>query len=428
LEQKIKKKEIKVGIIGLGYVGLPLGVFFAKKGFKVIGFDIKEERIKWVNEGKSYIGDVKEGELKEVVKKKRIEATKEYEHLKECEVLQICVPTPVNKNKEPIIDYVVNTTKEIAKHLKREQLIILKSTTFPETTVKVVLPLLSISNLKVGEDFFLAFSPERIDPGNKKYTLENTPTVVGGVTSSCTKLASILYRTAGIEVVEVSSPTVAEMSKLLENTFRNVNIALVNEFLQLCERMEIDVWEVIQAASTKPFGYMPFYPGPGVGGHCIPIDPYYLSWKAKEYDFHPMFIEVAAKVNEGMPYYIVNKVIETLSEAGVCPSKAKVLMLGVSFKKDVEDIRNSPAIKVMEILQKKVKKVMFNDPYVNKVEVGGKVYNCIDLSEENLKKVDCVVITTDHSLYDYEMIKNFSPLIVDTRNALRRGSINLNDL
>ncbi|HID94410.1 MAG TPA: nucleotide sugar dehydrogenase, partial [bacterium (Candidatus Stahlbacteria)] len=293
LYEKIRTKKTTIGVIGLGYVGLPLCVHFAKKGFKVIGFDIKKERVDLVNKGKSYIQDVDESELNELVSLQKIMATCDYDKIKECDVIQICVPTPVSANKDPIISYVVNTVEAISPRLRREQLIILKSTTAPETTEKIVLPILERSGLKVGKDFYLAFSPERIDPGNKKFTVANTPTVVGGVTPTCTKLTKSLYESIIDKVVPVSSPKVAEMTKLLENTFRNVNIALVNEFAQLCERMEIDIWEVIDAAATKPFGFMPFYPGPGVGGHCIPIDPYYLAWKAREYDFHTNFIELA---------------------------------------------------------------------------------------------------------------------------------------
>ncbi|MDI6840304.1 MAG: nucleotide sugar dehydrogenase [bacterium] len=426
LEQKIIEKKAKIGVVGLGYVGLPLALHFTKKGFKVLGFDIKKMRVNLVNEGKSYIEDAPEAELKKEVASGRLSATGDYDRIRECDAIQICVPTPMNPNKEPDISYIVATSKEIQKRLHKNQLIILKSTSFPETTDKVVLPILEKSGLKVGEDFYLAFSPERIDPGNKKFTIGNTPTVVGGVTRECTKLAVLLYKSVLDNVIPVSSTRVAEMTKLLENTFRNVNIALVNELAQLCERMGIDIWEVIDAASTKPFGFMPFYPGPGVGGHCIPIDPYYLSWKAREYDFHTSFIELSAKVNEDMPYYVVNKVIEALSQKGICPAKAKVLVLGVAFKRNVADLRDSPALKIMEILKNKVSKLSYNDPYIKTISINNHKYTSILLTNDILKATDCALIATDHSVYDYKSIVKNSKLVVDTRNAtkgLKGGNI-----
>lgn len=417
LEQKIKNKTAKIGVIGLGYVGLPLCLQFTKKGFDVLGIDIKKERVKLVNQGKSYIEDASQQELKEAVESGNLSATWDYDKIQECDVIQICVPTPVNVNKEPNTIYITDTTREISKRLRKEQLIILKSTTFPETTEKVILPILEKSGFKVGKDFYLAFSPERIDPGNKEYTIENTPVIVGGVTKKCTHLAKLLYISVMQRVIAVSSSGIAEMTKLLENTFRNVNIALVNELAQLCERMKIDIWEVIDAASTKPFGFMSFYPGPGVGGHCIPIDPYYLSWKAREYDFHTSFIELSAKVNENMPYFVVDKVIQALSERNICPSGARVLMLGVAFKRDVNDQRDSPALKVMGILKQRVKEVIYNDPYIEKIKGTGE--KSIPLTESLLKKVDCVLITTDHRVYDYKRIVKNAKLVVDTRNATK---------
>jgi len=424
LHEKIKTKKATIGVVGLGYVGLPLCVLFAKKGFKVIGFDIKEERVDSVNKGKSYIQDVTEGELSKLVNLQKILATCDYDKIKECDVMQICVPTPVSVNKDPIISYVVNTVEEMTSRLCKDQLIILKSTTAPETTEKIVLPILEKAGLKVGKDFYLAFSPERIDPGNKKYTVANTPTVVGGVTPTCTKLATSLYETIIDKVIPVSSPRVAEMAKILENTFRNVNIALVNEFAQLCERMGIDIWEVIDAAATKPFGFMPFYPGPGVGGHCIPIDPYYLAWKAREYDFHLNFIELAAETNESMPYYVVNKVIEALSEQGACPSKAAVLVLGITFKRDVKDLRDSPALKIIQVMDKKIGKIVYNDPYIDKIELNGHIYTSIPLTDKLLQNAEGVLIITDHTAYDYEWIVAKSKLIIDTRNATKNVKFN----
>ncbi len=415
LSKKIEDKKAIVGVVGLGYVGLPLLIMTAKKGFRGIGFDIKEERVKMVNSGKSYIEDAKEEELEELVKKKKIRATSDFDEIKECDIVLICVPTPLDKNKVPDLRYVIATSNEIKKRLRKGQLIILKSTSFPETTEKVLLPLLSESGLKVGQDFYLAFAPERIDPGNRRFTVENIPVVVGGVTPECTRLACKFYDKCGIKTFAVSSPRVAEMTKLLENVFRNVNIALVNEMALLCERMGIDIWEVIEAAGTKPFGFMKFYPGPGVGGHCIPIDPYYLLWKAQEYDFHTSFIELSARINDSMPYHVVQLVMDALSENGICPRDAKVLVLGVAFKRDVKDKRDSPALKVIQLLKEKVKKVYYNDPYITDLENE----NYVVLTEENLRNVDCVVITTDHSLYDYKWIVENSKIIVDTRNATK---------
>lgn len=419
LEQKIKSKQAKIGIVGLGYVGLPLALNSAQKGFNTLGFDIKLSRVKLVNQGKSYIEDAPGKELAKVVKSKKLSATSDYNRVSECDIVQICVPTPVNLNKEPDISYILATSKEILTRLRKNQLIILKSTTFPETTSKVVLPILNQSKLKVGKDFFLAFSPERIDPGNKEFTVSNTATVVGGITPECTRLATLFYKSILDKVVSVSSASAAEMTKLLENTFRNVNIALVNELAQLCERMKVNIWEVIDAASTKPYGFMPFYPGPGVGGHCIPIDPYYLSWKAREYDFHTSFIELSAKVNEDMPYYVVNKTIDALSSDGVCPSKANVVILGVAFKKDIDDLRDSPVLKVIEFLVNKVGKLQYNDPHINNIEVNGLKYNSIPLTPALMAKTDCILITTDHSAYDYKWIIKHAKLIVDTRNATK---------
>jgi len=419
LQEKIETKGALIGIIGLGYVGLPLAVSFAKAGFGVLGTDISDKRVNRINRGDSYIGDVEPGELKELVAKKLISATTDFEALGDCDVINICVPTPFTPSKEPDVSYIVNSSEEITKRLRKEQLIILKSTTFPETTEKVVLPILEKSGLKVGEDFYLAYSPERIDPGNKTYTIRSTPVVVGGVTEKCTRLAELFYSKTTDKVFAVSSPQAAEMTKLLENIFRSVNIALVNELARLCERMgNIDIWEVIEAASTKPFGFMPFCPGPGIGGHCIPVDPYYLSWKARQYDFHTNFIELAAETNDDMPYFVANMVIEALSNQGVCPSKARVLLLGIAFKEDIGDLRNSPALRVMKILEEKVSEVAYNDPHVAEVALDSERYRSIDL-KDGVKKADCVVITAAHSSYDYAWIVENAILVVDTRNGTK---------
>ncbi len=417
----LNKKKTKVGVIGLGYVGLPLAVEIARNGFDVIGVDIDKRRVSAINKGNSYISDVNSSELRRLVQREKIEATNDYRQLKSCDIILICVPTPVNVNKEPNLQLVYDSAREITKILRKGQLVILKSTTYPETTEKVLLPLLNKSGLKVGRDFYLAFCPERIDPGNKRYGVTNTPTVIGGVTKKCTEVAKAFYEKFVTQVCPVSSPRAAEMTKLLENTFRNVNIALVNEFAQLCERMgNINIWEVIEAAKTKPFGFMPFYPGPGVGGHCIPIDPYYLSWKAREYDFHTVFIELSARINEEMPYVVTNKTIDALSNAGVCPRKAKVLLLGMAFKKDISDLRDSPAIKVYQIMKSRIALVDYNDPHVSEFWEDDKRIKSVKLTSRALKKYDAVVILTDHSAYDYEFILRHARLIVDTRNAIKR--------
>jgi UDP-N-acetyl-D-glucosamine dehydrogenase len=393
LKTLIKRKKIKVGIIGLGYVGLPLAVEIADKGAEVIGFDINKKRVAQVNNGISAINDVESSVLRKLTKNKKIKATTDLKQLKACDIILICVPTPVDENKEPDLKPVINSTREIAKTLRKGQLVILKSTTYPETTEKVILPILSETGLKVGQDFYLAFCPERIDPGNKRFGVVNTPTVIGGVTKKCTELATLFYSQFVSEVYPVSSPKAAEMTKILENTFRNVNIALVNEFAQLCERMGgIDIWEVIEAAKSKPFGYMPFYPGPGVGGHCIPIDPYYLSWKAREYDFHTVFIELSARINEDMPYFVVSKIINALSKSGVCPSKAKVLLLGMAFKKDISDLRDSPAIKVYKIIKPRVRLVKYNDLHVPEMLIDNTKIQSVRLTSKELKKYDAAVI------------------------------------
>ncbi|MCH7761857.1 nucleotide sugar dehydrogenase [candidate division TA06 bacterium] len=421
LLDRIQSKEAKIGIIGLGYVGLPLAVEFAKGGFSVIGIDLDEEKVRGINAGRSHIEDVESKVLKSLVKNGKITATTNYDDVTNCDVLQICVPTPLTPTKEPDISFILNATEEIAKRLHSDLLILLKSTTFPETTEKVVLPILEQKGLKVGKDFYLAFSPERIDPGNKKFTMKNTPVVVGGVTKQCTELAVCLYQVICDTVIPVSSPRIAEMTKLLENIFRCVNIALVNELARLCERMgNMDIWEVIEAASTKPYGFMPFYPGPGIGGHCIMVDPYYLSWKAREYDFHTNFIELAAETNEDMPYYVVGKVMEALSHVKVPPSEAKVLVLGAAFKRDVSDTRNSPAIKIMELIEGKVSQITYNDPYVKSIQVNGHSYNSVDLTESLLKNSDCVLIATDHSSYDPQWIGRHAKVVVDTRNAIKQ--------
>ncbi|MFQ5708946.1 MAG: nucleotide sugar dehydrogenase [bacterium] len=421
LEQKIQDKTAKIGVVGLGYVGLPLSVEFANKGFYVLGIDIDRFKVEKLNHGENFIDDVDDAKLQKFVQEGQLEGTTKYGRVGELDVIFICVPTPFTPNKEPDISYINQAAEKIAAHLRKEQLVILKSTTFPETTEKVLRPKLESTGLKVGDDFYLAFSPERIDPGRKDFTTANTPVIVGGVTEKCTRLAVLACGQIIAKVVPVSSPRTAEMVKLLENIFRSVNIALVNELAQLCDRMgNIDVWEVVQAAATKPFGFMPFYPGPGIGGHCILVDPYYLSWKAKEYDFHSDFIELAARTNENMPYYVLDLIIRSLSTNGAALKSAKYLFLGVSFKKDVDDIRNSPALKIIELLlQRGAQNVAYNDPHVAEFHLNGKAFTSQELTDDLIAQADCVIITANHSKYDFNDIVKKARLVIDTRNATK---------
>lgn len=419
LEDKIVKKTARVGIIGLGYVGLPLAVEFTKAGFLVTGIDVDEERIAKVKKGSSYVGDVSDEDLRLVISQGSLTVTAQYDAIRELDAILICVPTPFTKSKKPDISYIISATREIAGYLRVGQLVILKSTTYPGTTQEEMLPILENSGLKVGKDFFLAFSPERVDPGNRKYTIKSTPVLVGGVTKRCTQLAKMLQEQVIEKVHPVSSPNVAEMAKLLENIFRSVNIALVNELAQLCDRMGIDVWEVAEAAATKPFGFMPFRPGPGVGGHCIPVDPYYLSWKAREYDFHTNFIELAAETNENMPYYVVSKVTSAINDMDRSISDARILALGVAYKPDIGDFRLSSSLKIIELLQDKGADILYNDPYIPTIDSKDKVLKSSELTKSLLKEMDCAVILTDHTCYDYDWIARNSKLIVDTRNATK---------
>lgn len=423
LEEKILKRTAKVGIIGMGYVGLPLAVEIAKAGYTVLGVDTDKNKVRLINLGKSFIEDVSSEELSPLVRAKKIIAYDNYKICKNCDIINICVPTPFTKSKDPDVSYIVNAGEEIAKYLKPGQLIILRSTTYPETTEKVLQPILERTGLKAGKDFYLSFAPERIDPGNTVFTTKTTPVVVGGITKTCTKLSELFYAQFVDKVIAVSNPRVAEMSKLLENIFRSVNIALVNELALMCERMgSIDVWEVINAAKSKPFGFMPFYPGPGIGGHCILIDPYYLAWKAREYDFHSNFIELAAQVNENMPFKVVDRLYEIFGENCVGSKTASIFIIGAAFKKNVGDTRHSPAIKVMELLAGKVKKIIYNDPYVPSLKISGKIYRSARLTKEVLQKADCVLILTDHNIYDPKFLLKNSRLILDTRNLITSRS------
>ena len=420
LEEKIRDKSAIIGIVGIGYVGLPLAVAFAMAGFKVLGFDIRQKNVDSVNLGKSYIADVSSDSLSEVVTRKLLEATTDQSRIGEADAICICVPTPLTTTKEPDLSYVIHESNEISRHLRPGQLVVLESTTYPGTTRQVVLPNLESSGLRCGIDFYLAYSPERVDPGSKNYNIGNTPKIVGGIDSQSTQLAQLLYSQIAGTVVPVSCPEAAEMTKVFENVFRSVNIALVNELAHLCERMGLSVWEVIDAASTKPFGYMSFYPGPGVGGHCIPLDPYYLANKARELDFHTRFIELAAEINEHMPYHVVSRILEALSARGKGLKGARVLVLGVAYKKDVEDTRESPALKIIQLLCEKGAEVSYNDPYIPQIHVPAGDMESVKLSGKYLASMDCVVIATDHSCYDMGEVAAHAKLVFDTKGATRR--------
>ncbi len=419
LVRKIREKKIRSAVIGLGYVGLPLAVELAEAGIEVVGIDLDKNKVDAINAKRSYIQDVPTAKIKELVSKGMLSATTAYSALMNVDTINICVPTPLRKTKEPDISYIVKSAEQIARYLKKGQLIILESTTYPGTTDEVLLPMFEAKGLKVGKDFYLAFSPERVDPGNPQYHTKNIPKVVGGVTPACTEAAKALYEQAIENVHPVSSTRVAETVKLLENTFRSVNIGLVNELALMCDKMHINVWEVIDAAKTKPFGFMAFYPGPGLGGHCIPIDPLYLSWKARHFGFEARFIELAAHVNSAMPEHVSNIVADALNSRGKSVKGAKILILGVAYKKNVSDYRESPAFEVMHFLQHKGAVVSYNDPYVPGFQEGALKMKSTKLTAEVLKKVDCVVIITDHSNYDYKWIVEKSHLVVDTRNAIK---------
>lgn len=408
---------MKAGVIGLGYVGLPLAVEIARAEFNVIGIDVDDEKVKKINRGESYIGDVDSKLLSRVVREKKLQATTDFSKVKEIAALSICVPTPLSKTKEPDISFIVQVVEQIARYLQPGQIIILESTTYPGTTEEIVLPKLSASGLRVGKDFFLAFSPERVDPGNKKYTTKNIPKIIGGVTPNCAKKVSAYYRKIFDQVQVVSSSRCAEMVKLLENTFRSVNIALINEFALMCDKLKLDIWEVIDAAATKPFGFMPFYPGPGLGGHCIPIDPHYLSWKLRGLNYHARFIDLAAEINAFMPQYVVDKVQKILNKQGRALKGSLIFLIGVAYKKNVADTRESPALDIIKILQGEEAIIAYHDPYVDKIEHDEISLCATSLTKTNLRRADCVVIVTDHSLYDYQFICDNARVVVDTRNA-----------
>ncbi len=418
-EERLTSRAIRIGIVGLGYVGLPLAIAFSEASFKVLGIDVQREKVDLINRGQSYIADVSNDRLLSLVAKNFVEATTDQSRLREVGAICICVPTPLTKTKEPDLSYIIRESEEISKYLQPGQIIVLESTTYPGTTKGIVKPILEHSGLKGGLDFYLAYSPERIDPGSKKYSIRNTPKIVGGIDSQSTRLAELLYRQVADIMVPVSSPEVAEMTKVFENVFRNVNIALVNELAQLCERMGVSVWEVIDAASTKPFGYMPFYPGPGIGGHCIPLDPYYLASKAREYDLHTKFIELAAQINEYMPYYVTTRVMEALNMQGKSLNGARILVLGVTYKKDVRDTRESPSLKLIELLYKRGAKISYNDPYIPEIQLSNDTLASMDMTEEQLTSADCVVIAAAHSCYNLEQVALQSRLVFDAIGATR---------
>ncbi|HLJ60338.1 MAG TPA: nucleotide sugar dehydrogenase [bacterium] len=420
LESKIHARTARVGVIGLGYVGLALAVETAEIGFPVVGVEIDATKAAMVNAGEPYIADVTDDMLRHVVDSHKLTATTNYGELRGVDVIIICVPTPLTKSKEPDLSHVMAAAEACVPMLRPGILVVLESTTYPGTTVEVVQPILETSGLRAGTDFALAFSPERIDPGNRRYSLRTIPKVVGGVTPASTQIARSFYEQVANTVVSVSSPTVAEMVKVYENVFRNVNIALVNELTLLCDRMGLDVWEIIETAATKPYGFMPFYPGPGVGGHCIPVDPYYLSAKAREYDFHARFIELAATVNDSMPYYVVSRTTGALETMGKTVCGANILILGVAYKKDIPDVRMSPALKIMALLEKRGASVTYHDPHVSEVALTNPgTIRSVPLTDEALAGADCVILATDHSDLDYERIVAQASLVVDTRNRLR---------
>ena len=418
LQEKIKNHTAKVGIVGLGYVGLPLAVEFAQAGFEVVGIDIAQSKVDDLNNGISYIQDIPTETLRPLVESGKLRATSDYAAVADLDTINVCVPTPLGKTKDPDMSFIMNAAEQIAQNIKGVKLILLESTTYPGTTEEVLLPLLEKSGQKVGVDFFLCFSPERVDPGNPKYHTRNIPKVVGGITPTCTEMGALFYSQALETVIPVASSQVAEMVKLLENTFRMINIGLVNELAIMCDRMGINVWEVIDAAATKPFGFMPFYPGPGLGGHCIPIDPYYLSWKAKQSGIEARFIELAGQINGDMPHFAVQKVQNALNDVSKPLKGSHVHIVGVAYKRNIDDVRESPALDVMHLLQKRGATVTYSDPYVPSIRLENRIAKAEDLML-NAKKADCCVIITDHKDFDYDALLDAANLIVDTRNALK---------
>jgi UDP-N-acetyl-D-glucosamine dehydrogenase len=419
LQHKIADRSARLGVIGLGYVGLPLVIEMARQGFHTTGIDIDRERVESLNAGASYVLDVPSEQLAALRAAGKLRATQALAALAELDTVSICVPTPLRKTKDPDLSYVIAAAEAVSAHLHPGQLVILESTTYPGTTQEVVLPILESSGLRVGTDFFLAYSPERVDPGNRTYTTRNIPKVIGGITPTCTEMATLLYQQFVERVIPVSSPGTAEMVKLLENTFRSVNIALANEMALLCNTFGLNVWEVIEAAKSKPFGFMPFYPGPGLGGHCIPVDPLYLTWKAKQNGVEPRFIELAAQINNHMPTFTVSRVADALNERQKSLKGANILGLGVTYKPDVNDIRESPALEVLHKLRVKGALLSYADPYVPTITLGTELFQAVEVTPALLSAMDCVVVLTNHSAFDWRLIAASSPLVVDCRNALK---------
>ena len=428
--RKIEDKKIIVGVVGLGYVGLPLAVEKAKAGYKTIGFDVQNKKVELVNQGHNYIGDVVDDDLKELVKNGMLKATTDFNFVKDVDFVAICVPTPLDDHQQPDISYVKSSAEQIAKHMTKGTMVVLESTTYPGTTEELLKPILEKeSGLKCGRDFYLGFSPERVDPGNKQFKTKNTPKVVGAVGEDATEVIAAMYRSVlEGDVYEVSSPAIAEMEKILENTYRNINIGLANEMAMLCDKMGINYWEVVDAASTKPYGFQAFYPGPGLGGHCIPLDPYYLSWKAREYGFHTSMIESSMIVNDKMPEYCVERAMKILNRQGMALSRSKVLVLGIAYKQDIDDYRESPAIDVIEILKENGATVEFFDPYIPEYKHRGEIFRGIEKIEDNIvSKFDLIIITASHSNVDYNMVNDNAKAVFDTKNAMKeivdRGKI-----
>jgi len=422
LKEKIENKTARFGVVGLGYVGLPLAVEFAKVGLKVTGFEVDPGKVEELTAGRSYIGDVPTEELAPLVEQGLFNATTDFDELAEMDVISICVPTPLSKTRDPDMTYVVRATQDVARRLRKGQLVILESTTYPGTTDELVCPELEASGLTVGEDFYLAFSPERVDPSNPTYGIKNTPKVVGGVDEPSGELARTFYALAIDDVHKVSSAAAAELSKLLENTFRSVNIGLVNEVAMMCHRLGIDCWEVIDAAETKPFGFMKFVPGPGLGGHCIPIDPFYLSWKLRTLNYRARFIELAGEVNSEMPQYCVNLVRDVLNDKEKSLKGSRILLLGIAYKNDVADTRESPAIDIMRLLQDRGAEVAYHDGYCPTYGRGGDEMSSVPLTADELSRADCVVVTCKHTGVDWDLVKEHARAIVDTRNAFPAGT------
>lgn len=423
LLQKIENKTLRMGVVGLGYVGLPLAVEKAKAGFKTTGFDVQEQKVKLVNEGHNYIGDVVDSDLKKIVESGMLKATTDFSFIKDVDFIAICVPTPLDEHQQPDISYVRDSAISVSKHLKKGTMVVLESTTYPGTTEELLKPILEEgSGLKCGEDFYLGFSPERVDPGNAVYKTKNTPKVVGAIGKDAREVIAKVYRAVlGAEIYEVSSPAVAEMEKILENTYRNINIGLINELTMLCNKMGISMWEVVDAAKTKPYGFQAFYPGPGLGGHCIPLDPYYLDWKAREYGFHTSMIQASGMINDKMPEYCVERASKLISSKfKKSLNGAKVLVLGVAYKNDIDDYRESPALRVIEVLQGEGANVEFYDPWIPEYKYKGEIHKGLgSIDEKAIKDYDLVIITAAHSKFDYDMIQKNAKVIFDTRNAMR---------